>query len=446
MLTLALVVLSCCGDGGTVPPGPWVPGGGGSSDGGGSCSSCTTATKLAANPTDCSSGQYANAIDDHANLTCSAVATTQLSGTVTNAQLASLYSGVGACGSHLFASTLVSNSSPTCTQPKFTDLSGTPLAGGSVPQVQFNGDGGLAGISNVNSDGTRLSITTETSHPSAPASNALHLDYRPGAGFPAAPETVDSTFGIPIPVGLQTGPALTFLGSKGMWLCQCHVLDAFQSGNYTNVGSGTATSWAVFGNATATNVWDAGSVLSRTRHTTQATAATVNSTAGARYGAETAWLGNTAGAGGFTSVTRIGLTGFTGTRLFCGLWPTLSVVTSNIESSALTNTFYVGADGPDTNLHACSNDTSGSATCTDLGSSFPKTNGFYEVRLAAMPNSGGLAYSVERLDSAATAVGTLGSDFPGSNVPLSWQCTINNTDAGQAAKMDFGNECQCANW
>lgn len=42
----------------------------------------STATALAANPTDCSSGQYANAIAANGNLTCSAVSTSQLSGTL----------------------------------------------------------------------------------------------------------------------------------------------------------------------------------------------------------------------------------------------------------------------------------------------------------------------------------------------------------------------------
>lgn len=48
----------------------------------------STATALAANPTDCSSDQYANAIAANGDLTCSQVTTSQLSGTITNSQLA----------------------------------------------------------------------------------------------------------------------------------------------------------------------------------------------------------------------------------------------------------------------------------------------------------------------------------------------------------------------
>ena len=55
----------------------------------------------------------------------SSVATTKLTGTITDAQLANNYSGVGACGASTWASTLNDNAAPTCTQPGFSDLSGT---------------------------------------------------------------------------------------------------------------------------------------------------------------------------------------------------------------------------------------------------------------------------------------------------------------------------------
>jgi hypothetical protein len=83
-----------------------------------------TATALAGDPADCSAGQYATTIAASGALTCAQVATSQLSGTVTNAQLANSYSGVGACGANTWASTLSANAAPTCTQPAFSSLSG----------------------------------------------------------------------------------------------------------------------------------------------------------------------------------------------------------------------------------------------------------------------------------------------------------------------------------
>jgi len=44
---------------------------------------------------------------------------------VSDAELASNYSGIGACGASTWASTLNDNAAPTCTQPAFTDISGS---------------------------------------------------------------------------------------------------------------------------------------------------------------------------------------------------------------------------------------------------------------------------------------------------------------------------------
>lgn len=83
------------------------------------------ASALAANPADCSPNQYATTIAASGALTCAQVTTAQLSGTITNAQLASSYSGVGACGANTWSSTLNANAAPTCTQPAFSNLSGS---------------------------------------------------------------------------------------------------------------------------------------------------------------------------------------------------------------------------------------------------------------------------------------------------------------------------------
>jgi hypothetical protein len=50
-------------------------------------------------------------------------------GTFADGFLASAYSGAGACGAHTWASTLTRNAAPTCTQPAFSDVSGTLGAG-----------------------------------------------------------------------------------------------------------------------------------------------------------------------------------------------------------------------------------------------------------------------------------------------------------------------------
>ena len=77
----------------------------------------------------CGANQYVTSTSASGALTCSQVATSQLSGTITNAQLASSYSGVGAC-TNQFARTLNANAAPTCaTVALSTDTSGTLAIG-----------------------------------------------------------------------------------------------------------------------------------------------------------------------------------------------------------------------------------------------------------------------------------------------------------------------------
>jgi len=112
----------------------------------------TTAVALAANPTDCAVNTFANAIAANGNLTCAAAtvgdadddATTKgvvtflnsefdcvaglcnhATGGITDSMLANNYSGVGACAANTWASTLNDNAAPTCTQPAFTNISGS---------------------------------------------------------------------------------------------------------------------------------------------------------------------------------------------------------------------------------------------------------------------------------------------------------------------------------
>lgn len=104
------------------------------------------ASFLASDPTDCAPNQYATAIAASGNLTCSQVATSQLSGTISDAQLASNYSGVGACGANTWVSTLNDNAAPTCTQPAFSNLSGTAsISQGGTTETASTEDAVLVG-------------------------------------------------------------------------------------------------------------------------------------------------------------------------------------------------------------------------------------------------------------------------------------------------------------
>jgi hypothetical protein len=58
-----------------------------------------------------------------------------LSGTVSDAQLAGAYSGIGACAAHQWANSLARNAAPTCAQPAYNDLTGTPQLSQSFAAV-----------------------------------------------------------------------------------------------------------------------------------------------------------------------------------------------------------------------------------------------------------------------------------------------------------------------
>lgn len=120
----------------------------------------------------CGAGTYAMRTNANAAPTCAQVAFTELSGTVTDAQLASSYSGVGTC-TNQFARVLNDNAGPTCASVGIADhsASGTPSsttflrgdntwatpAGGSGNAIEVEVDFGSSG-----SDTTSLVVTGQT--------------------------------------------------------------------------------------------------------------------------------------------------------------------------------------------------------------------------------------------------------------------------------------------
>jgi hypothetical protein len=115
-----------------------------------------------------------------------------VNGAATDAAIASPYSGVGACSSSTWASTLTRNAAPTCTQPGFSNLSGAISL--SQTQLTTNGDlltviGGVLARLGQGSNGTFLGVS----------GGALGY-YAPTAGSLTFPVTVSGTLnsgGIP---------------------------------------------------------------------------------------------------------------------------------------------------------------------------------------------------------------------------------------------------------
>lgn len=67
-----------------------------------------------------------------------------LTGTASNSQLASNYSGVGACSSNQWVSGANTNAAPTCAQPAFSNISGAASAA-QLPAPSASARGGVSG-------------------------------------------------------------------------------------------------------------------------------------------------------------------------------------------------------------------------------------------------------------------------------------------------------------
>lgn len=325
--------------------------------------------------------------------------------------------------------------------------------GGSSPQVQYNNSGSLGGIANVQSDGTRLSIVGETSHPSPPAGDALLYNEIHSSTFPPIPFSRDSFMGIPMPVGMLG--AFLHKDSSGGWMCQCTDSNGWGDGTQ-NVSWNTPLPTTT-GNTTAP-AWASTSLFTRSRRTKQATAGAINNAAGLRAARQSVWRGNAAGTGGWVSLQRWG-TEFTdgGSRVAIGFFNKATAFSVSADPNVELNSVYVGCNSGDVNLSACSNDNSGTATCNTLGSNFPcvcsgsNVNLMYDVGFAASPypSDGGtfqaISYSVDRLDVAHHTDGVISSDLPQNTVQMGWQEWVDSGPWAGTVDLTFFSTCICAN-
>ncbi len=216
---------------------------------------------------------------------------------------------------------------------------------------------------------------------------------------------------------------------------------ASKTGYWTASGNGTVVTLVAFGNtatgtATARNV-AVTNLSASLRKLAYASSAVAGNSAGTRNGVLQFWRGDAAGRGGFTYVTRFVVdTVAAGMRWFVGMYGGAGVI-GNVNPSTLLNIVGFGIDAGQTTARFFNNDGAGAATAVDLGASFPATTAdvVYEARVFCAPNGTAVGYSLERLDSAALAEGSVSADLPASATLLSPQMWINNGATAAAVAL-----------
>jgi hypothetical protein len=181
---------------------------------------------------------------------------------------------------------------------------------------------------------------------------------------------------------------------------------------------------------------------SSTRRGVVTSAATANAASEVRTLVANGYRGEVFGAaaaGGFFMTTRFGVeTVVANQRVAVGLFSTVSAIPTTQIPSALTNCIFAGWDSTDTNLQIMHNDATGNCTKINLGASFPANlpAAMYELALFCPPNGDAVGYRVVRLDTGATAEGTITTDLMPKQTLLYWHAYANN--GGTAAAVVLG--------
>lgn len=430
--------------------------------------------------TSCAANQYMNALDTSGVKTCAQVATSQLSGTITDAQLTSNYSGVGACAAGRFASTLNDNAAPTCTQVAYADVSGTPTLryqtvqddgvdqtqrsklnlisgtnvtvtcadnagadksdctiaasggagapGGSNTQVQYNNSSAFGGMANFTSDASGYATAPGASAPSAPSSGSkLYSDDRGGMSWPVFFTEQGAAHYVP----------------RAPWSVDVSWMVAPHSGTGTTAPQTVGlTLAAAVGTVSNPAPSFASNVDGSMTKVVLASAAAANSAAEWK-GTALNWVRGTASDGdaaGFLFVVRATMETPlpANVRAFFGMQSGTAALSVSAAPTAALNSLYFGYDAGQLSYRFCSNDGAGAATCTDCGANFPNGgSNVYEFMIFAKPNDTAVYYYAKRLDSAVTACsGSVTTDIPGTTTGLTPHLFCNN--GGTASACSFG--------
>ena len=238
-----------------------------------------------------------------------------------------------------------------------TPSGGSGSPGGSTGQVQYNNAGAFGGATNVVIDGGDLALI-EGAFPIAPSSGRqkLFTDSMAGRFMMGALNSAAIHF--------DFQPAL-FNSTTYMWLAGTGTTLAINWGtSYTARNSGTN---AAQSHPAKTST----SAITSMNRANFSTGTTATGASGIQTTDTTAWLGNSAGLGGFFFFARFGLETLSGTyRAFIGLSANNAAL--NADPSTINNTIGLGKNTADTNWHVI---TKGVGTANKIDTSVAVTQG-----------------------------------------------------------------------
>lgn len=149
--------------------------------------------------------------------------------------------------------------------------------------------------------------------------------------------------------------------------------------------------------------------------------------------------GNGVAEGGFVFRGKFGTeTAVANQKAFVGLYDftTNSDIGNGSPVTSKANVFGIGYETGDTNWFIIHNDSSGNASKTSLGASFPvDAVSLLEVRFDCLPNGTEINYSVLRQNDGALAEGTIDTDIPDNTTNITPYCWANNGGTASAVQL-----------
>jgi hypothetical protein len=295
--------------------------------------------------------------------------------------------------------------------------SGSP--GGSTGQVQYNNAGAFGGASNVIISSGNLTLVDST-FPSAPSAGQVTLftDAMAGRSMVGSIESDGTHY--------DYQPAL-FNSTTYMWLAGTGTTLAINWGTaFTARNNGTN---AAQSHPTKTST----SAVTSMNRANFSTGTTATGASGVQSASTVAWLGNSAGLGGFFFFARFGLETVSGTyRAFIGLSELNAVL--GADPSTINNTIGLGKDAADTNWFFITKGT-GTANKTSTGVSVTQGT-VLDLYIYSPPFSSNVILELRNsLDNTVLYTsGVVNTNLPANTLFMYMHAHINST-VGTTAKL-----------